>query len=463
MKKKMFIIRGEKLKSDSHSIDMLSGSLLPKIIAFALPLAAASILQQLFNAADVAVVGRFADGAGMAAVGANGPIVNILVGFATGLAVGVNVHIAGLIGKGDEDAVHESIQTIIFLSVVVGVIIGALGIIFSRPVLVAMNTPENVLGEAITYLRVYSLGIPFAMLYNCGAAVLRSRGDTRRPLYILAICGLINIILNIIFVVGLHTGVVGVAIATDISGIISAIIVFGIIIREETTESFFKRVSIHRGLSKRILRIGLPAAFQGMLFSMSNIIIQAALNGFGADAMAGNTAAVNFEYISFFIAQACSQTAMTFISQNLGAGNEERCKKSFALSVVLAIASQIVINTGFVLAGEYLLRVFSTDPVVISYGLQRLRMVVLLHFLISTYEITAGALRGYGYSMTPTVISVIGTCIIRPLWIGTYFAAHPTLINLLYVYPVSWIITGIMMTVAYFWAMNNRKKYITNT
>lgn len=451
------------MKSNSHQIDMLTGSLLPKIIAFALPLAAASILQQLFNAADVAVVGRFAGGAGMAAVGANGPVVNILVGFATGLAVGVNVHIAGLIGKGDEEAVHESIQTIIFLAITVGLIIGSLGFIFSKPVLVAMNTPDNVLGEAILYLRVYAVGIPFTMLYNCGSAILRSRGDTKRPLYILSVCGLINIILNIIFVVGLNTGVVGVAIATDISGVVSAILVFGIILKEETTPGFFKTISIHRGLVKRILRIGLPAAFQGMLFSLSNIIIQSALNGFGSDAIAGNTAAVNFEYISFFIAQAFSQTAMTFISQNLGAGNEERCKKSFILSVVLAIASQLVINTSFVLAGKQVLLLFSSDPAVIQYGLKRLQIVVLLHFLISTYEITAGALRGYGYSMTPTVISVIGTCALRPFWIMTYFKAHPTLTNLLYVYPVSWIFTGIMMTVAFFWAMNHRKKNNSST
>ncbi len=428
---------------------MLNGSLLPKIVAFALPLAAASILQQLFNAADVAVVGQFAGGNGMAAVGANGPVVNILVGFATGLAVGVNVHVARLIGRGYERSVHESIQTIIFLAIVMGLVVASVGFIAARPILKLMNTPKDILWEAILYLRVYSIGIPFVMLYNCGSAILRSRGDTRRPLYILAACGIINIILNLIFVVGFHTGVVGVAMATDISGVISAVLVFRIILKDEVDESFFKTLSIHTGLVAGILKIGLPAALQGMLFSLSNIIIQSALNGFGPDAIAGNTAAVNFEYISFFIAQAFSQTAMTFVSQNLGAKQPERCKTAFKLCVILAVVLQLVINTSFVLAGEYVMRIFSSEPEVIAYGVLRLRIVVLFHVLISSYEITAGVLRGYGFAMTPTIISVVGTCIFRPLWIATYFAAHHTLTNLLLVYPMSWIFTGIMMTIAY--------------
>lgn len=433
----------------SHKIDMLNGRILPKVLAFAIPLAAASILQQLFNACDTAVVGHFTGAQGMAAVGANTPVVNMLVGFATGLAVGVNVHVAGLIGRGEDKKVSAAIQTITFLGLAAGFLIAAIGILFSRPILALMDVPEDVMDEAILYLRVYSIGIPFAMLYNFGAAVLRSRGDTRRPLYILAVSGVLNVLLNLFFVLVVRMGVVGVAIATDIAGTLSCILVMRIVILEETDKRFFIPRDINGRLMFNIIKIGLPAALQGTLFSISNIVIQTSLNSFGADAIAGNTAAFNYEIIAFYICQAFSQTAVTFISQNHGAEKENRCRKVYILCMGLSIAVMTVMNVTVFLNGRFFLAFFSSEENVILSGLVRFQYVLLLQPLIDTYEITAGALRGYGYAMTPTVISITGTCVLRPVWVMTYFAVHRTLPSLLMVYPMSWVITGTVMVGAF--------------
>ena len=445
------------MHTKSHQIDMLHGRLLPKVIAFALPLAFASILQQLFNAADIAIVGRFTDN-GMAAVGANSPVVNIIVGFASGLAVGVNVHVAGLIGRGEEDKIHDAIQTILFLGVAAGLIVGGFGIAFSGPILELMKAPEEVLPDAKLYLRIYSMGVPFAMLYNFGSAVLRSRGDTRRPLYALFFSGILNVLLNLFFVIVAGLGVAGVAIATDISGAVSAVIVLRIVLKEEVTETFYQRLSIHRGLLVRILRIGLPAAFQAMLFSISNMFVQAAINSFGADAISGNTAALNYEIMSYYIVLAISQTAVTFTSQNLGAGKPERCRKSFIICMGLAVAVVGVINTTVVLFGDFFLSFFTTSQSVIDYGLMRFHEVLIVHLLICSYEVAAGALRGYGYALTPTVISIIGTCLLRPGWIATYYHAHRSMEVLLAVYPISWVVTGIMMLTAYYVLIVRRRR-----
>lgn len=422
-----------------------------------MPLAFASILQQLFNACDTAVVGQFTGPVGMAAVGANTPIVNVLVAFATGLAVGVNVHIAGLIGRGRIKSVSTAIQSITFLALLAGLIVGGTGFILSRPILTAMKAPENVMSGAVIYLRVYSIGIPFLMLYNFGSAVLRSRGDTRRPLYILAISGIINVALNLLFVVVLHMGVVGVAIATDIASALSAFFVMRIVILEESKTRFIIPRDIHFGLIIRIIRIGMPAALQGMLFSISNMIIQTALNGFGSDAIAGSTAAFNYEIMSFYICQAFSQTAVTFVSQNHGAKKEDRCKKTYIICMALAVAVMVVINTLVCINGRLCLEIFSSDENVIASGLVRFNYVLLFHAMINSYEITAGVLRGYGFAMTPTIISIIGTCAFRPFWVMTYFASHRSLENLMMVYPLSWVLTGTLMLAAFYFLWRRGK------
>ncbi len=440
------------MRSGSHTIDMLNGPLLPKMIAFALPLAFASILQQLFNATDIAIVGRFTDN-GMAAVGANSPIVNILIGFCSGLAVGVNVHVAGLIGRHEEKRVSHAIHTIFFLGIMAGVLVGGTGIILSSSILHLMGAPEDVFSDALAYLRIYCLGVPFAMLYNFASAVLRSRGDTRRPLYALALSGVVNIILNLFFVVVCGIGVKGVAIATDIASAMSAWIVLRILLKEESIPFPFRNVFIHRLLIGRICRIGLPAAFQGMLFSISNMFVQSAINSFGTDAIAGNTAALNYEIMSYYIALAIGQTVVTFTSQNLGAGNLDRCKKSYYICMALSCGILFSINTIVVIFGRTFLSFFTTSESVMEYGLMRFHIALLLHVLICSYEITAGALRGYGYAMLPTVISIIGTCLLRPMWIMTYFRAHHTMESLLMVYPVSWVVTGIAMLTAYHYCM----------
>ncbi|MBR1627836.1 MAG: MATE family efflux transporter [Lachnospiraceae bacterium] len=432
-----------------HQIDMLSGPLLPKIIAFALPLAFTSILQQLFNATDTAIVGRFTEN-GMAAVGVNSQIVNILVGFASGLAVGINVHIAGLIGRGEEERIKGAIQTILFLAIASGLFTAMIGITFSKSILELMKAPADILPEAIRYTRIYCLGLPFVMLYNFGSAILRSRGDTRRPLYALAASGVINIVLNLFFVVVLKMGVAGVATATDISTAISAGIIVRIVLKEEVSEDFFTGLHINPALLAQICKIGLPAAFQGMLFSISNMFVQTAINSFGADAISGNTAALNYEILSYYIALAISQTVVTFTSQNLGAGNMERCRKSYLLCMGLSVAVLFALNTTVVSFGEFFLSFFTTSEAVMEQGLLRFHIVLIYHVLICSYEISAGALRGYGFAMTPTIISIVGTCLLRPAWIATYFSTHRSMEVLLRVYPISWVFTGIAMLSAYY-------------
>ena len=439
-----------------HHMDLINGSLLPKIIAFALPLACASILQQFFNAADTAIVGHFTEN-GMAAVGVNSQIVNILVGFASGLSVGINVHIAGLIGRGEEKKIHDAIQSILFLAILTGILTAAIGIVFSYPILQLTKAPAEILPEAAKYTRIYCLGLPFIMLYNFASAILRSRGDTRRPLYALAVSGVVNIVLNIFFVVVLKLGVSGVAIATTISGGISAAIVLRIVLKEEVSEDFYKSFNIHVGILVRICKIGLPAAFQAMLFSISNMFVQAAINSFGADAIAGNTAALNYEILSYYIATALAQTIVTLTSQNLGANKPERARRSFRLCMLLSLAALLAINTTVIYFGDFFLSFFTTSEAVIEQGLLRFHTVLIFHFLICSYEITAGALRGYGYAMTPTIISIIGTCLLRPAWIATYFHAHRSMKVLLSVYPISWVFTGTVMLGAYYMLILSKK------
>ena len=432
---------------------MLHGSLLDKILLFAIPLALSTILQQLFNSADVAVVGRFDSSQALAAVGSNGPAINLLVNLFVGMSVGANVVVASYIGHGERGKVQEAVRTVISLALISGFLLLAWGLVMARPLLEAMRTPEDVMELSVLYLRLYFLGMPFIMLYNFGAAILRSMGDSRRPLWCLIVSGVVNVILNLVLVIVFRMGVTGVAIATVIANAISAGMALRFLMNEE--EPFrldWSRLSLGREHLVRVLRVGVPAGVQGLLFSLSNMVIQAAINGFGSAGSAGSAAALNFEFITYYVVSAFAQASVTFTSQNYGAGDVERCKRVFNLSLGASLFFTGLACGVCVLWKRALLSVYTTDPVVLSFAEVRMLHAVSFIWLCSFYEISGGVLRGMGYSMLPTVIVLLGCCVLRLVWIYSVFPLWGTFASLMDVYPISWTITNIATLVAYYHA-----------
>lgn len=431
-------------------IDMLHGPLLGKIMIFALPLMASGILQQSFNAVDVAVVGRYCSSQAMAAVGSNGPIINILVNLFLGISVGANVVIANYIGRRNEHGISRAVSTVGFIALASGVILLLIGVAFARPILELMNTPHDVIDLATDYLRIYFLGMPFMMAYNFGAAVMRSMGDTRRPFYSLIIAGLVNTALNLTLVICLDMGVKGVAIATVVSNLVNAAIIVWLLCREaEPFRLNLRAISVHRGELKKMLQIGVPAGVQGMVFSISNIFIQSAINSFGSAAVAGSAAALNYEVYCYYIISSFSQAAVAFVSQNYGAGEHHRCRRVFRLCMLISIALSGMANALIAWQGHACISIFTTDPEVISYAIMRLDAVLLFQWIACSYEISGASMRGLGYSITPTVITVFGTCVLRLVWVY-YVTAHAmSFTHLLGIYPVTWAVTGITMLLTY--------------
>ncbi len=437
-------------KSKAASMDMLNGPMLRKMLLFALPLAAGSILQQLFNAVDVAVVGRFASSQALAAVGANAPVVGLLINLFVGISVGSNVVIAHCIGKGEENRIGAAVHTSMLLAVISGTGLMILGILIAKPLLLLLSTPDNVIGMAAIYLRIYCIGMPFIMVYNFGAAILRSAGDTRRPLYCLIVSGVLNACLNIVFVIVFHMGVAGVAIATSISNAVSAVMILYFLQHAGGNMRLRrKELRIEKNQLKRILQIGIPAGIQGMVFSIANVCIQASINSFGSDAVAGSAIALNFEYISYFVVNGFNSAVMTFISQNLGAGKRDRCQRAYAIGMSCAVISIVILNTLIYLNRGFFIGIFTEDPAVAQYAATRLFYLQLFHFLICSYEITGSALRGLGRSLVPAVLTIFGTCILRIVYINTVVPVHHDFRVLMGVYPLSWIVTGFMVILAY--------------
>ena len=430
---------------------MLNGPLAGKIFRFALPVAAASILQQLFNSADLAVVGRFDSSTAMAAVGSNAALINLLVSLFSGLSLGGTVTVANLIGSGKRQKISEAVHTSITLAAVSGLIVCVIGETLAPVLLKLMNTPDEVMRLATLYLRIFLLSMPLFLVYDFGASILRAKGDSTRPLYALTASGLINVGLNLLFVVGFHMGVAGVAIATDISNFVSAAIVVHFLRHEEETFRLsLKKLGIRKEYFKRIVMIGAPAGIQGMVFSLSNVVIQAAINGFGPNAIAGNTAGQNFEYMCYFVVFGFAQAATTFTSQNFAAGKTERCRKIYSRALLMAVVSTLTVALIFYFGRGLFLRIFTTDPDVSRYAVIRLMFVCLFEELTAVYEIPGGCLRGMNHSFTPAVITILGSCVLRLVWIATFFQIHHTLPFLLIVYPVSWVVTGTAMNLMYF-------------
>ncbi|MGN0728409.1 MATE family efflux transporter [Treponema sp.] len=438
------------MKTGKNSLDMLNGSLLDKILIFALPFAASSILQQVFNSADVAVVGRFAGSTSLAAVGNNAPIINLIINIFVGMSLGANVLIASLIGQDRKDEIKSAVQTVVSVAAISGILLAAAGPAISRPILEKIGTPPEVLELASLYLRIYFLGMPAVMFYNFGSAVLRSKGDSKRPLYSLAVAGILNVLLNLVFVVVFHLGVAGVAVSTVTANYVSALLVFRFLLNEsEPFRPDIRKLRINQRQFLKICRIGIPAGLQGMVFCFSNICIQGGINTFGYNAMAGSAAALNFEYFSYFVVSAFTQAATTFTSQNFGARKFSRCKKIYRLSMMCSILIAGFMCFVFVFFRNSLVRLYTTDSDVLPFALTRIVYVESLEFLTSTYEITAGALRGMGCSMLPAVLTLAGSCFIRLVWLATVFKKFPEFTTIMSVYPVSWVITGTAVITAY--------------
>ena len=438
------------LNDKKNKIDMLDGSLADKILKVALPLAAISILQQFFNAADVAVVGRFASKDAIAAVGANTSIINMFITLFTGLATGGNVAIATLIGKKRKDELSDAIQTVYTLSLISGLIIIVLGEIFARSLLELIDTPANIIDSALLYLRIYMIAMAFGIVYNFMSAVLRSKGDTKRPMYCLIASGLINVLLNLLFVIVFKMDVAGVALATLIANIFCAAATVLILMREESPMKLelFKFMFVKKPLFYT-LRIGLPAGIQGLLFSVSNVLIQSGINSFGSDCIAGNTAAFNFEFISYFVINAFAQTTTTFVSQNYGAGKKDRCRRATGICLIMGVSMCLVVSLCFFIGADMWLRLFTTEAGVLAFALVRMRYVALMEPITGLYEVPASALRGYGIAMPPTVITVIGSCVLRVIWMYTIFRMFNSYGALIIVYPVSWVLISIVMGIYY--------------
>lgn len=436
--------------SQGHKIDMLHGPLVPRLLAFAIPLIFSGMLQQSFNAVDVAVVGRFSTSQALAAVGSNGPLVNILVNLFIGVSIGANVVIANYIGRRNDRGIKKAIATSATLSVVSGFALLAIGLVFSRSILEWMDTPADVIELATDYLSIYFLGMPLMMVYNFGSAILRSMGDTRRPLYALMAAAIVNVGLDLLFTGAMGMGVNGVAIATVCSNVINAgCIVWWLMHEEEPYRLRVSELKVSWSELKKMLQIGVPAGMQGMIFSGANLFIQAAINSYGSNAMAGSSAALTYEAYCYFIVAAFAQATTAFMSQNYGAGNYQRCRQIVSRCMILSIILMTLANGTIAIFAPGCIGLFSTDPEVIKWGIMRVHTVLLFQALACSYEICGSGMRGLGNSLTPMLLTVFGTCILRLVWIYTVNVRYHSFEMLLVIYPISWIVTGILVIVAY--------------
>lgn len=445
-------------------IDMTHGSLWDKILMIALPLAASGILQQLFNAADVAVVGQFVGKEAMAAVGANAQVVNILITMFTGISLGANVVISRYTGRKDKENAENAAHTAILVAVISGFFILVLGQCIARITLEMMSVPDDCLDMAVLYLRVYLCGMPVIFLYNFEAAIFQSQGDTKTPLMCLIISGIVNVILNLFFVIVIGMTVNGVALATVISNGISSMLLFAFLLKGKTPLTIEKqRFRIHADLLKEMLQIGLPAGLQGMVFSISNILIQSAVNSLGTDVVAGSSAAGNLEIIGYFVVNSFSQACTTIIGQNFGANQPERCHKTLIISLVESWIVGGTVSFLIIIFGKQLLRLFNSDPNVIAFGYQRLFWILSFEVINGTIDIISGAMRGYGESLTPALIALVCICGVRIVYIFAYFASHRSFTTLMLAYPISWIITVIVISAAYLIMRKNGLGYQQET
>lgn len=450
------------MKKKEYSINTTEGTLFPKILSFAIPLILSSVLQLLFNTVDMVVAGRFAGKTALAAIGSTSSLINLLVNVFLGLSVGANVLVARFFGSGQEKDVHETVHTAVSLSVIGGIVLSFIGVIFAPKILVLMGTPLSVLPDASLYIRIYFVGMPVQMLYNFGAAILRSVGDTKRPLTYLTISGALNAICNVIFITVFGMGVDGVAWATVLSQTVSACLVARCLIKsDECYRLEIKRLRIYKNKLMQIMRLGLPAGFQGAIFSISNVLIQSSINSFGEDAMAGSTAASNLESFVYCSMNAIYHTCLSFTSQNYGAKKFDRIKKLFLLCLGLVIVIGASMGSLVYIFGPHLLAIFAGNndkDVVIYYGMIRAQIIMLSYFTCGIMEVAVGAIRGLGYSIMPMIVSLLGACGLRIVWIFTVFRMYRSLECLYLSYPISWVVTFSVHLVCFIIVFNRQKK-----
>lgn len=434
----------------TNTIDMINGPILPKVLVFAVPLIISSVLQLLFNAADIIVVGRYSGSHSLAAVGATSSLINLLINLFVGVSIGASVVIGRYVGARDYDAVQDALHTSIHFALYSGIFMIFLGFFAARPLLELTETPIEVIDLSVLYMRIYFVGMPGFMLYNFGAAILRSVGDTKRPLYFLSVAGFVNVILNLIFVIKFKMGVAGVALATCSSQYVSAALIFWSLMHsEDFLRLHIKKIKMHKDILKEMLRVGLPAGFQGIIFNISNVLIQSSVNSFGSLVMAGNTAAANIEGFVYVSMNAVYQTALSFTSQNMGAKRYDRINKILLVCLGTVTVIGLVLGVGAYLAGDVLLSIYNSDPKVIEYGMNRLALVCAPYFLCGLMDVMVGSIRGMGYSIMPMIVSLTGACLFRIAWIFTVFKAYHTTFMLYISYPISWFLTFSLHVICY--------------
>ena len=443
----------------SKKMDMLHGSILDKIFMFAIPVAFTGVLQQLFNSSDAAVVGRFCNSAALAGVGTNGPVINIVINILVGLSLGANVVVASHIGRGTVDKIQSAVHTSMALSIIAGLIALLFGEAGARYVLEWIQTPADVIDYATTYLRIYLLGMPFITAFNFGAALLRSTGDTKRPLYALFVAGTVNLVLNLFFVCVCDWGIAGVAIATVISNVLSSATVVYFLTKEEGYLHLdLKAIRVDTKELKEILRIGVPSGLQGTVFSVANVAIQYAINGFGPKAIAGSSITLNYELLNYYVIASFTQAAVTFTSQNYAARQFARARKILYYIMASAIGMVFVSSMGTVLFRETLINIFTDDPAAAEFARIRMMIIIAPYIISVVYEVLCATLRGMGYANLPTILMIVGICVFRLVWLATIQQWYNTYEVLCSIYPASWLFTDIMLVAGYVWVSKQIKE-----
>lgn len=435
-----------------QKLDMLNGSIWNKLPVFALPIAATGILEQLFNASDIAIVGNFAQTdktEAVAAVGANSPIIGLILNLFIGIALGANVVIANAIGRDDRQTVQKAVHTSMVVSVIGGVLVAIIGELIAEPLLTVLNVPDDVLELALLYLRIYFLGMPVILLYNFEAAIFRSIGETKMPLIALTLSGILNVLLNLFFVIVLKMSVNGVATATVLANVVSAGILYIKLIKSDKyIKVEFKKLRIDGKVFAKIMQIGLPAGIQSAVFAVANIVIQGAINSLGTTVIAASSAAFNIEIIAYNVMNSFSQACTTFVGQNFGANKIDRCKKTLFLCLIEdAIASGTAILI-VLITGKFLLSIFNNNPEVIEIGYTRLVIIFIAYIFSMLYEVMSGYLRGFGFSLVPAILTTVGVCVLRIIWINTVFPANRTFVTIMTAYPVSLATTAVLIFIA---------------
>lgn len=441
-----------KLSKQSSQMDILHGSIWNKIPLYALPVAATGILEQLFNASDIAIVGNFANSdrtVAIAAVGANSPIIGVLLNLFIGISLGTNVIIANAIGRKDQNTVEQTVHTSIVTACIGGLIVALLGELFIAKILTLLNVPADVFPYALLYMRIYLLGMPVIFLYNFEAAIFRSTGDTKVPLQALAFSGVLNILLNLLFVVCFKMNVNGVAIATVIANTVSSMILFIKLTKKKNwIHLTIRKLRIDGSCLLRILRIGLPAGIQSAVFNLANLVVQSAINSLGTIVIAASSAAFNIEILVYYVFNSFSQACTTFVGQNYGAGQIKRCKRTLLLCLIEDSITSIAAIAVILCSGKFLLSLFNQNPQVINLGYERLVIIFMAYIFSMLYEIMSGYLRGFGISLVPAILTTIGVCGTRIAWVYTAFPQNPTFRTLLLAYPLSLAITACLILFA---------------